>query len=190
MTMLVAGLVVFFGVHSLRIFAAPLRDRLATRLGEGAWKGLYSLVAIAGFLLIIKGFGAARAAPVVLYAPAPWLRWVAVLLLAPVFPMLLAAYLPGRIRSTLKHPMLAAIKAWALAHLLANGTLADLLLFGSFLVWAVADRISVGRRPIASVPALPAGPLNDAIVVVLGLALYAAFLLGLHQRLFGVAPLG
>jgi uncharacterized membrane protein len=190
MLMFVAGLAVFFGIHSLRIVAPALRDRLAARLGEGPWKGLSSLVAVAGFVLMVKGFGAARAAPVVLYVAPAWLHWVAIVLLAPVFPMLLAAYVPGRIRSTLKHPLLVATKLWALAHLLANGTVADVLLFGCFLAWAVADRIAVGRRAVALTREVPASRYNDAIVVAAGLALYGGFLTGLHQWLFGRSPLG
>jgi uncharacterized membrane protein len=115
---------------------------------------------------------------------------VAVVLMVPVFPMLLAAYLPGRIQATLRHPLLVATKTWALAHLLATGRLADVVLFGAFLAWAVADRISLGRRPPAAVRTLPPGRYNDWIAVLGGLGLYAAFLLGLHQRLIGIAPLG
>jgi uncharacterized membrane protein len=188
--MLLAGLAVFFGIHSLAIVAPSLRDRLAARLGEWPWKGLYSIVAVAGFGLMVEGFAALRTAPVVLYAPPAWLRGIAVALLAPVFPLLLAAYLPGRIATTLRHPLLAATKLWALAHLLANGTLADVLLFGAFLAWAAADRMSLARRPATRPRTLPAGRYNDAVAVVAGLALYGAFLLGVHQRLFGVAPLG
>ena len=190
MPTLIAGLLLFFGTHSLRILVPGVRARLVARLGEGPWKGLYSLAAIAGVVLMIRGFPVARGALAPLYVAPGWLRTTAVLLLAPVFPMLFAAYLPGRLRATLGHPMLAATKLWAFAHLLANGGIADLLLFGSFLVWAVADRISVGHRPAASAPALPAGRFNDAIAIVAGLALYAALLGGLHQRLVGVAPLG
>ncbi len=110
----------------------------------------------------------------------------------PVFPMLFSAYLPGRLRTALKHPMLAATKLWAVAHLLANGTLADVLLFGGFLAWAVADRISLKRRPVRAPPMpLPAPSLrNDAIAIALGLAAYAWLLMGGHLRLIGVSPLG
>jgi uncharacterized membrane protein len=108
----------------------------------------------------------------------------------PVFPLLLAAYLPGRLQRVAKHPMLVAVKIWALSHLLANGMLADVLLFGSFLVWAVADRISLKRRTPRPTPAAPARAINDVIVVLGGLALYGAFAMVWHQRLFGVAPFG
>jgi uncharacterized membrane protein len=108
----------------------------------------------------------------------------------PVFPLLFAAYLPGRIRNAAKHPMLAAVKFWALAHLLANGMLADIVLFGSLLVWAVLDRISLKRRALRATPAAPAKPFNDVLAVVLGLVVYAIFVMGAHRALFGVAPFG
>ncbi|MGB5539361.1 MAG: NnrU family protein, partial [Gammaproteobacteria bacterium] len=134
----------------------------------------------------IWGYGLARQDPVVLYLPPAWLRHVAMLLLIFMFPLLLATYLPGRIQAATKHPMLVATKLWALAHLLANGNLADVLLFGSFLTWAVVDRISLKRRPAQDVPALPASRFNDALAIVLGLALYAAFVFWGHGWLIGV----
>jgi uncharacterized membrane protein len=160
------------------------------RWGETPWKGLYTLVAVAGFVLLVIGYGIARQSPVVLYSPPVWTRHLALLLMLPVFPLLLAAYLPGRIKAAARHPMLVAVKLWALAHLLANGTLADVLLFGAFLAWAVADRISVKRRAPRAVPGAPARPVNDVIAVVGGLAIYAAFVLWLHRALIGVSPLG
>jgi uncharacterized membrane protein len=126
---------------------------------------------------------------VVLYVPPGWLRYVTLLLMLPVFPLLIAAYLPGRIKTAMKHPLLNAVKFWGLAHLLANGTLADVLLFGGFLVWAGVDRMSLKRR-VQAVPAAPAGRFNDLIAVVVGLALYALFIEWAHLRLFGVSPLG
>jgi uncharacterized membrane protein len=190
MSVLLAGLVVFFAVHSVSIVSDGWRNRMAGRLGEWTWKGLYSVVAVAGLALIVWGYGLARLEPVVLYTPPLWLRHLALLLLVPVFPLLLATYLPGRIQRAARHPMLAATKLWALAHLLANGTLADVLLFGTFLAWAVADRISLGHREDRPVPRAPATRLNDAVVVVGGLALYAGFVLDLHARLIGVSPAG
>jgi uncharacterized membrane protein len=189
MAMLIAGLIVFLGLHSIAIVAPRLRERLKAQWGEGAWKGLYSVVSLIGFVMIVVGFGWARQAPIVLYSPPHWLRHVAFLLMVPVFPLLLSAYLPGRIKTAMKHPMLAAVKFWALAHLLANGLLSDVLLFGGFLAWAVVDRISLKRRTQV-VHTAPAGRYNDVIAVVLGLALYAFFLLWAHVRLFGVSPLG
>ena len=191
MDILIAGLVVFFAVHSLAIVADGWRQRMIARLGEWPWKGLYSVIAAIGLVLIIWGYGLARQEPVVLYTSPVWMRYVAVVLLIPVFPLLLATYLPTlRIQSATKHPMLAAIKLWALVHLLANGTLAEVRPFGAFLVWAVADRISLKRRAEPWVPRLPRTAANDIIAVVGGLGIDVAFALWLHARLIGVSPLG
>lgn len=190
MPLLIIGLVLFLGVHSVAIFAPALRARTIHRLGEGAWKGLYALISLVGFVLICYGFGLARQAPVVLYSPPIWLRHVALLLMLPVFPLIIAAYLPGRIKTAAKHPMLAAVKLWAFAHLLANGLLADILLFGGFLAWAVVDRISLKRRSIPQVlRTAPPGPWNDVIAAVLGLAIYALLIGWAHLRLFGASPI-
>jgi uncharacterized membrane protein len=191
MPLLIAGLVLFLGVHSVAIVSPTFRARAIHRVGEGAWKGLYALISLVGFVLICYGFGLARQAPVVLYSPPTWLRHITFLIMLPVFPLVLAAYLPGRIKAAAKHPMLAAVKFWAFAHLLANGSLADVLLFGGFLAWAVVDRISVKRRSAPQVlRSAPPGPWNDAIAVVLGLAIYALLIGWAHVRLFGVSPLG
>lgn len=190
MSVLVAGLLIFLGVHSVSIVSPPWRDRMAARLGEPAWQGLYGLVALAGLALVVWGYGLARETPTVLYTPPVGLRHVALLLMVFVFPLLLAAYLPGRIQTATRHPMLLATKVWALAHLLANGTLADVVLFGAFLAWAVADRISLKRRAPRPVPGAPPGRLNDLVAILGGLGLYVAFLLWLHPLLFGVSPLG
>lgn len=187
MLQLIIGLVLFLGVHSVSIVAHPWRDAMVARLGEWPWKGLYGIVALVGLVLIVRGYAEARFDPVVLYSPPAWTHHLSMLLMLAVFPALLAAYFPGRIQRMLKHPMLVAVKAWALAHLLVNGTLAALLLFGGFLAWAVADRISLKRRAQASPLQAPVTPANDIIVVVGGLALYAAFLFWLHASLFGVA---
>jgi uncharacterized membrane protein len=188
MLMLLAGLILFFAPHSVAVVAPSWRNRIVMHLRPRAWKGLYSLVSAAGLILMVLGFVCARRAPVVLYVSPAWLRDVTWVMMLPVFPLLIAAYLPGRIQRAAKHPMLAAIKLWATAHLLVNGTLADVLLFGSFLIWAVAVRISVKRRVPAPVPGLPPGRYNDLIVVLLGLALYALFVWRLHALLIGVAP--
>jgi len=187
MLKLVAGLVIFFGVHSIRIVAPAWRDRMIARLGTGGWKTIYSVASIVGFLLLVGGYAQARLDPVVLYQPPTWLRHVTALLMLPVFPLLIAAYLPGRIKAAVKHPMLAATKAWALAHLLANGMLADVLLFGGFLAWAVLDRISAGKRPQPAASGVPGPIRNDVIAVVGGLVLYAIFFAWGHTRLIGVA---
>jgi uncharacterized membrane protein len=187
-TTLILGLVIFLGTHSVSILAPAWRDATAAKLGPMAWRAAYSLLSIVGFLLIIRGYAAARLDPVVIYQPPVFLRHVAALLMLPVFPLLLAAYLPGRIKTATKHPMLAATKAWATAHLLANGMLADVLLFGGFLAWAIADRISAGKRPARPLPGAPPSKFNDLIAIVGGLAVYAVFVTWAHARLFGVAP--
>jgi uncharacterized membrane protein len=190
MILLVLGMLLFLGVHSFAIAAPALRGKLRERLGEGRWKGLYSVVALVGFGLTVYGFGLARQEPVFVWAPPHWLRHVAFLLMLPVFPLLIAAYLPGRIKLAAKHPMLAAVKFWALAHLLVNGMLHDLILFGGFLIWAVADRISLKRRAPQNLQTFAPGRWNDVIAVVGGLAAYALFIGWAHLRLFGVSPLG
>ena len=193
MLVLILGLVIFLGVHSVSIVAPGWRTATVARLGERPWKGLYSLASAAGLALIVVGYGLARRDPVVLYAPPAALRHLALVVMLPVFPLLFAAYLPGRIRAAAKHPFLLAVKLWALAHLLANGMLADVLLFGAFLAWAVADRISVKRRPAAQtheVPAAPPAAANDAIALIGGLVVYAVFVLRAHRWLIGVSPLG
>jgi uncharacterized membrane protein len=191
MTYLIIGLLLFFGVHSVAIFAPAWRNAMAARLGDAPWKALYSIVAVIGFILLVHGYAAARAEPVVLYSPPMWTRHLAALLMLPVFPLLFAAYLPGRIKAAVKHPMLTATKAWALAHLIANGTLADVLLFGGFLAWAVLDRIAVGKRAVPQKTLVPAvaSRFNDVIAVVGGLIVYVIFVAWAHQRFIGVAPM-
>ncbi len=198
MTMLLLGLVLFLGIHSVAIVAPRARDAWVQRLGEMPWKGLYSLVSLAGFAFIVWGYGLAREQPVLLYSMPSGFRHLAALLMLPVFVLLFAAYLPGRIQTAAKHPMLLAVKLWALAHLLGQsatgGTLADVALFGGFLAWAVVDRISVKRRAASGLlRTLPLGPpkaINDAIALVGGLVVYAVFAFWLHAVLFGVRPFG
>lgn len=163
---------------------------MVANLGELPWKGLYSLASLAGFVMLVQGYDLTRDAPVVLYQPPAFLRHVAFALLLPVFPLLIASQLPaGRIKARLKHPMLVATKAWALAHLLVNGALADVILFGTLLAWAVAVRISCKRRG-ASIPVVgPRAALFDGISVVVGLVLYVAFVRWLHVMLIRVAAI-
>ncbi|MEO8296891.1 MAG: NnrU family protein [Burkholderiales bacterium] len=188
MTQLILGLVLFFGVHSIAIAAPGWRDAQAARHPLG-WKSVYALISLLGLVLLVQGYGLARQAPTALYLPPAGLRHLALLLMLPVFPLLLAAYLPGRIQTATKHPMLVATKLWAVAHLLANGNLADVLLFGGFLVWAVAARISLKRRAPRAIAMAPRSGANDAIAVLGGLALYGLFVWRLHAWLIGVAPL-
>ena len=189
MSILIAGLLVFLGIHSVSIFAESWRDSMVSSLGALRWRGLYSLVSIIGLVLIIWGYGLARQAPVVVYVPPTWLRHLALLLLLPVFPLLLATYFPGRIRDRVGHPSLLAVKIWALSHLLSNGTLADLLLFGSFLLWAGIDRASMKRRVPRAIATAPIAPANDLIAGVGGLLIYGVLVIWGHQWLIGVAPM-
>ena len=190
MIMLLVGLAVFLGMHSVSIFAPQWRGAMASRMGTLPWQGLYSAVSIVGFVLLWKGYALARLEPIPVYVPPAGLRHVAALLMLPVFPLLLAAYLPGRIKALAVHPMLVAVKLWAVSHLLANGMLADIVLFGAFLAWAVMDRISLKRRAPANTPSLPRSAVNDAVVVIGGLALYGVFVGRWHEALIGVAPFG
>jgi len=190
MTTLILGMVIFLGIHSVSIVAPGWRNGVAARLGDIPWKLIYAVVAVIGFILIVRGYAAARLEPIVVYIPPTWLRHVAVLLMVPVFVLLLATYLPGRIKAVTKHPMLVATKLWAVAHLLANGMAADIVLFGGLLAWAVADRISLKRRPARAIPSAPQTKLNDAIAIVGGLALFWMFAFHWHGSLFGVAPFG
>jgi len=187
MAYLVLGLVLFLGVHSISIVAPAWRDRTAERLGL-AWRGLYSLVSIAGFIIIIWGYGIARQNPVLLYSPPAWTRYLNAVLMLPVFPLLLATYFPGRIKSALQHPMLLGVVLWSLAHLFVTGMLANVVLFGGFLAWAVADRISYRWRTQRPIQTAPPGKLNDVIAVLAGLVLYVVFAHWLHVRWIGVQP--
>ena len=192
MSLLILGLVLFLGLHSVRIFAEGWRATVRARLGEGAWKGLYSLLSLAGFALIVVGYGAARQSPVVLWPSPTWTRHLAALLTLPAFVFLFGAYVPGNaIKARLKHPMILGVKVWALAHLLANNTLADLLLFGGFLLWAVlCFRAARQRDRAASVVYAPgrAGP--TVLTVLVGVAAWAGFAFWGHAALIGVRPFG
>ncbi|MDT8437637.1 MAG: NnrU family protein [Wenzhouxiangellaceae bacterium] len=186
MTLLIVGLILFLGSHSLSIVAPAARNAWAARLGEWPFKGLYGLIALTGFVLLVIGYGQARLDPTVLYVSPSWTTHLMMLLMLIVFPALFATYLPGRISRMLGHPMLVAVKAWAIAHLLVNGTLADVLLFGGFLAWAVADRISLKRRTPNPILRAPETALNDVLVIVLGLAAYVGFAFWAHPRWIGV----
>ncbi len=190
MVYLIAGLILFFGIHSLPMVPAT-RSGLKAKLGESGYKGLFAVASAIGFALIVYGYGAARSdGSPLLYDPPVWMRHVTMLLMLPVFVFLIAAYVPCRIKAALKHPMLVAIKAWALAHLLANGDLASVLLFGGFLIWAVVDRISLKRRGpgAGQLPFVTgrAGPMSDIGVILAGLLVYGLFVWKLHPLLIGV----
>jgi len=188
MDILIAGLIIFFATHSISIINEPWRNRMVQRIGKIPWQGIYSVLAITGFVLIIQGYGIARQSPVILYTLPPSLRYITLLAMFFVFVLLFATYLPGKFRDTVKHPMLLAVKIWAFSHLLVNGTLADVVLFGSFLVWAIVDRISMKHRVQRPVTPIESSGFNDAIALILGLVMYGVFMLWLHVRLIGVAP--
>ena len=189
MLLLILGLIVFFAAHLVPT-APEIRQGLVARFDETAFKAAFGIVALVGLVLIVAGYHKLQLMPgknPVLWDPPQWTRHVTYLLMIPAMILLVAAYVPSRIRSAVKHPLLAAIKIWALAHLLANGDLASLLLFGGFLAFAVYDRISVKRRGAAGLLGTRTGPpINDALVVVAGLALFAVMVVWGHGVLIGV----
>jgi len=187
MILLLLGLILFFGSHSISIVAPMWRDRAVLHMGEYKWKTMYSLVSAAGIALLLIGYGRVRHLSPVLYLSPSWMREVVFVLMLPVFPLLLATYLPGHIRIVTKHPMLAAVKLWATAHLLVNGSLADVLLFGSFLLWAIIDRIAVKRRTVTPRTRRAPSALYDVIAVTVGLGLYVATIMDLHRVIIGVS---
>lgn len=192
MFILIVGLVLFLGIHSVRIVAPGFRDRMIAERGENAWKGFYTLISFVGFGLIIWGFSIARVSAPVVYSPPLWMTHVTLLLMLVSFILLAVYAMPaGKIKTAVKHPMLLAVKLWAFGHLMANGDLASVLLFGGFLVWAVVDRISVKRRAPAGMepPAETGSVRNDIIAIVAGLVVYVLFVWKLHEWLFGVAPM-
>jgi len=192
MLALVFGLALFLGVHSTRIVAEGWRTGMLAKLGEKGWKGAYSVVSLVGFVLIVVGYGWARQQPVVLWSPPVATRHVAALLMLLSFVLLVAAYVPGNgIKAKLRHPMVLSVKVWALAHLLSNGNLADVLLFGSFLVWAVLSfRAARGRDRAAGVVGTSGKASATVATVLIGVAAWAAFAFWAHAALIGVRPFG
>jgi uncharacterized membrane protein len=192
MTILILGLVIFLGVHSVRIVAEDWRSATRARVGENAWKGAYSLLSLIGFVLICYGYGAARQQPVLLWASPVWTRHLAALLTLPAFVLLAASQVPGNaIKAKLRHPMLLGVKLWAAAHLLANNTAADLLLFGAFLAWAAIDFRAARQRDRALQTVYPAGRSGPTVVAVVGgLVAWVVFAFWAHGALIGVRPLG
>jgi uncharacterized membrane protein len=192
MNYLILGLVIFLGTHSIRIVGEGWRTRARAQWGEAAFKGMYSLVSLLGFGLIIYGFGLARETPTVLWMPPRGMRHAASLLTLISFVFLAAAYVPrNAFKARFHHPMVLAVKVWALAHLLANGSLAHVVLFGSFLAWAVLDFIASRRRDRALGTTYPAGNAAGTLTTLaVGAGAWAVFALYLHGLLIGIRPFG
>ena len=192
MGLLVLGLVLFLGVHSTRIFAEDWRTRTVAKIGDKAWKGIYTLISLLGLGLIVWGFGLARDDPLFVWAPPVGMRHLASLLTLIAFVLLAAAYVPGNyIKARLHHPMVLSVKVWALAHFLANGNLAHVVLFGSFLVWAVLCFRAARQRDRAAKTVYPAGKLPATVAtLIVGLVAWAGFAMWAHGVLIGVRPFG
>ncbi|AEG56262.1 NnrU family protein [Sinorhizobium meliloti] len=191
MAILVLGIIIFLSMHLVRVVAPGFRAGIIDSRGKGTWMGLYTIVSLVGLCLIIYGFGQARGETGMLYDPPIFLRHIALLLMLVAFIVLAAGFLPaGRIAVALKHPQVLSIKIWALAHLLANGETSSVLLFGSFLAWAVILRISLKRRERAGEKVLPVfkSARNDVLAVVIGLVAFVLFVWKLHELLIGVQP--
>lgn len=195
MNTLLLGLLLFLGMHSARIFAEQGRHALQARIGANAFKGLYAVVSLLGFYLVFKGYGEARLNPIVVWAPPKGMRHLAVLLMLPAMVLLAAAYIPrNALKNRLKHPMVLSVKVWALAHLSCNGNVADLVLFGSFLVWAVLCFRAARQRDRAAENELieTPGSLRQRTLLTwgIGIAAWLVLLAGGHTYLVGVSPLG
>jgi len=191
MLTLLIGLLLFLGLHSLRLVAPDWREQLIRRYGVGTWKGTYSLLSLTGLTLIVYGYSLTRVEPIVVWNPVPWSRHVAGFFSLIAMVLIAAVYVPGnQIKAKLGHPMFAGIKIWAFAHLLANGRLSDLLLFGTFLLWAVAGFGLSRRRDRSAGLHYPAGTVSGTgMTLVAGSALWIVFGLWLHPVLVGVPAL-
>lgn len=186
MTLLILGLVLFLGSHAFTRFVR-IRDPLEAKLGAMPFKGIYSVIALVGFILIIIGYGQYRDAGYIqIWTPPAFLNPVSYLLMMPVFVFLIAAYVPGKIKSAVVHPMLAAVQFWALAHFLVNGDLGSMLLFGGFLAWGIFARARLGKATRVKVP----WSMGDTIAIVGGIGGWAVMLLWLHPILIGVSAIG
>lgn len=192
MLLLIAGLVLFLGVHSSRVFADGFRADFIAAHGEKTWKGIYAILSVAGFVLLVYGYGEARIAPLVLWTPPVWTRHAAALLNLPAFILIAAAYVPrNAIKARLGHPMLLGTKLWAAAHLLANGNVADVLLFGGFLVWATLCFRAAKNCDRAAGTVYPSGGAAPALIAIaVGTGAWAAFAFHLHAAWIGVRPFG
>ncbi len=188
MTYLILGLTLFLATHSIRIFADGWRTRTIARVGQNPWKGVYSLISIAGIVLLAWGYGQARLESSVLYDPPAFMHQIAGLLMLISFVLVAAAYVPANhIKSTIGHPMVAGVAVWAIAHLLSNGRLADVVLFGVFMAWAIGDFISARKRDRAAGTVYPAGQaMRTALAAAAGVGVWVVFVYGLHFWLIGV----
>ena len=192
MKWLLLGLVLFLGTHALRVYAEGWRSQQMARLGEKTFKSVYAVVSLLGFVLLCWGYDIARATPTVLWVPPVATRHVAALLMLLASVLLVAAYVPGNhLKARMRHPMVLSVKVWALAHLLANGNLEDVILFASFLVWAVlCFRAARARDRAANLPPVVPQMRATWVAVMGGVVLYAVFLFKAHAWLVGVSPLG
>jgi len=191
LALLVLGLVLFLGVHVLTT-RRDTRAAIIASTGEGTYKIAYSLASLVGIALIAWGFSVYRTTGWVdVWQPPTAMKHITIALMLPAVILVVASYLRGRIYTTLKHPMLAGVKLWAFGHLLANGDLGSIILFGSFLAWAVYDRISLKRRSDAGAPPIPVGGvLNDVLAVVIGVVAYLALAFAFHPVVIGVPVFG
>ena len=188
MFIFIFGLAIFFALHLVRMLAPQWRQAKIAQMGENKWKGLYSLVSLVSLGLIIWGYATARPDAPILYSPPKWTSHINMVLMAIAFVLMMAANLPtGKIKQAVKHPFIAAIKIWAFGHLLANGDLASLLLFGTFLVYAVWNRISLKRRGAPNPVATSSS--SDLIAIISGLVIWGVFVYWAHEWMFGVNPI-
>jgi uncharacterized membrane protein len=192
MLMLVVGLILFLGLHSTRIFADGWRSGMIARLGPLPWKGIYSVLSILGFIVLIWGFRMARQETLVLWTSPAWMKHVTALLMVFAFILFVSAYVPrNSFKARLHHPMMLSVKVWALAHLLSVGVASDVVLFGAFLVWAVLGFRAARQRDRANHVVYPPGTaIGTAMAVAAGLVAWSVFALLLHGPLIGVRPLG
>jgi len=192
MALMVLGLIIFIGVHSTRIFADGWRTRMIQRIGAIPWKGLYALLSLVGFVVLVIGFRQARAESLVLYTTPAWMKHVTAVLMMVAMVLFVAAYVPRNwFKARWHHPQVLSVKVWAVAHLLAVGVLVDVVLFGALLFWAVLSFSAARRRDRANaVVYAPPNAMGTAVAIALGLLAWSVFALLLHGPLIGVRPLG
>ena len=190
MAILILGLLIFIGMHSIRLVSPSWRDAQVARFGQDRWKGMFAVASLVGFVLIVWGYGLARRSPTVWWTPPRGIEHLTALLVLIAFVLIAAAYVPGnRIKRAIGHPMMAGAAIWALGHLLANGSLNAIVLFGVFLIWGtVGTLVSRSRDRVAGVRYPPGTLAGDAKAVVIGLIAWAIFAFELHRWLIGVSP--